>query len=224
MLGWVKSCNRQKKASPMSSLHLVTHPLIDHKMAILRSIDTPSPQFRQTLREISWLLGFAGLAHLETRAVSLTTPLEQMQAKQLIDPAPCLVSILRAGNGLVEGLLDLLPEASVGHLGMARDHDSLEPVAYYTKLPTDIAKRQVILADPMLATGGSAVAAADSLRAAGVVDCVFICLLAAPEGVARFEAAHPAIPIITGALDRQLNEKGYILPGLGDAGDRIYAT
>jgi len=208
----------------MSSLHLVTHPLIDHKMAMLRAVDTPSPQFRQTLREMSWLLGYAGMAHLKTRPVSLTTPLEQMQARQLTDPAPCLVSILRAGNGLVQGLLELLPEASVGHLGMARDHDSLEPVDYYSNLPADISERQVILADPMLATGGSAVAAADRLRAAGVSDCVFICLLAAPEGVARFEAAHPDIPIITGALDRQLNDQGYILPGLGDAGDRIYAT
>ena len=208
----------------MSSLHLVTHPLIDHKMAILRAVDTPSPQFRQTLREMSWLLGFAGMAHLKTRPVSLTTPLEQMQARQLTDPAPCLVSILRAGNGLVQGLLELLPEASVGHLGMARDHDSLEPVDYYSNLPADISERQVILADPMLATGGSAVAAADRLRAAGVSDCVFICLLAAPEGAARFEAAHSDIPIITGALDRQLNDQGYILPGLGDAGDRIYAT
>lgn len=208
----------------MSSLQLVTHPLIDHKMAILRAVETPSPQFRQSLREISWLLGFAGLAHLKTRPVQLETPLEQMQARQLADPAPCLVSVLRAGNGLVQGLLELLPEASVGHLGMARDHDSLEPVDYYTNLPANIAERQVILVDPMLATGGSAVAAADRLRAAGAGDCVFICLLAAPEGVARFEAAHPDIPIITAALDRGLNEKGYILPGLGDAGDRIYAT
>lgn len=205
-------------------LDIIQHPLIDHKMAILRDADTPSPQFRRTLREISWLLGYAGMAHLKTAPVQLATPLEVMQTRQLAAPVPCLVSVLRAGNGLVDGLLDLLPEAAVGHLGFARDHDTLQPVEYYANLPADIADRQVILADPMLATGGSAVAAADRLRAAGAGDCVFICLLAAPEGVARFEAAHPDIPIVTGALDRGLNEKGYILPGLGDAGDRIYAS
>ena len=137
---------------------------------------------------------------------------------------PCLISILRAGNGLVDGLMDILPEATVGHLGLARNHDTLQPEEYYCKLPSQIEKRAVILADPMLATGGSTIAAIDRLKERGVKDLVFLCLLASPEGLAALQAAHPDVHISTAALDRELNEKGYILPGLGDAGDRIYGT
>ena len=147
-----------------------------------------------------------------------------MTGHSLPTPAPCLISILRAGNGLVDGLMDVMPEAAVGHLGLVRNPDTLQPEEYYCKLPPKIEKRQVILADPMLATGGSTIAAIDRLREKGVRDLVFLCLLAAPEGVAALQAAHPEVPIFTGALDRELSEKGYILPGLGDAGDRIYGT
>jgi len=157
-------------------------------------------------------------------AVRIETPLEVADCHKLKAPNPCLVSILRAGNGLTEALLNILPEASVGHLGMARNDETLKPEKYYTKLPNDISARQVILADPMLATAGSTIAAIDILRDHGVKDIVFMCLLAAPEGVERLRKAHPDVPIFTASLDRQLNEKGYILPGLGDAGDRIYGT
>ena len=154
----------------------------------------------------------------------IETPLEKMTAATMCDPKPCLVSILRAGNGLIDGFSQICPEASVGHLGLYRDHDTMAPISYYNSLPTDIVQRQVILGDPMLATGGSAVMALDTLREIGVSDIVFSCLVAAPEGVKALHDAHPDVPIVTAALDRELNESCYILPGLGDAGDRIYGT
>ena len=208
----------------MSRFHIIEHPLIAHKMSVLRDKETKTPLFRQTLREVAYLMTFAVTQHLDMVAVRIETPLEVADCHQLKAPNPCLVSILRAGNGLTEALLNILPEASVGHLGMARNDETLKPEKYYTKLPNDISARQVILADPMLATAGSTVAAIDILRDHGVKDIVFMCLLAAPEGVERLRKAHPDVPIFTAALDRQLNEKGYILPGLGDAGDRIYGT
>jgi uracil phosphoribosyltransferase len=208
----------------LASVHVMDHPLVDHKLSILRDRKTPPHQFRHTLHELSWLLAYPAFAALRVANIEIETPLEPMTARGMQAPYPCLVSILRAGNGLIDGFSQVCPEASVGHLGLYRDHDTMVPVSYYTSLPTDIAKRQVILGDPMLATGGSAAMAASKLREMGVRDIVFACLVAAPEGIAAFQDAHPDIAIITAALDRELNDKCYILPGLGDAGDRIYGT
>ena len=208
----------------MSKLTVIDHPLVHHKLAILRDVTTPFPTFRRILRETTWLLAYETTSHLTVEKNTIATPLEEMSAQRLPTPEPCLISILRAGNGLVDGLMDIMPEAAVGHLGLVRNPDTLQPEEYYCKLPSQIEKRQVILADPMLATGGSTVAAIDRLREKGVRDLVFLCLVAAPEGVAALQKAHPDVPIFTGALDRELNDKGYILPGLGDAGDRIYGT
>lgn len=205
-------------------LHILDHPLAAHKMSILRDAQTPSHRFRQTLHELSWLLAFPAFEMLQLASVELTTPLETMTAQTLSDPAPCIVSILRAGNGLADGFSQICPEASLGHLGLYRDHDTLQPVSYYSSLPDRMDKRQVILVDPMLATGGSATMAIETLRNMGVADIVFACLVAAPEGVAALYGAHPDVPIVTAALDRELNDQAYILPGLGDAGDRIYGT
>ena len=208
----------------MSTLTVIDHPLVHHKLAILRDVSTPFPTFRRILRETTWLLAYETTKHLTVEQNIIETPLEEMSAKRLPTPEPCLISILRAGNGLVDGLMDIMPEAAVGHLGLVRNPDTLQPEEYYCKLPSQIEKRQVILADPMLATGGSTVAAIDRLREKGVKDLTFLCLVAAPEGVATLQKAHPDVPIFAGALDRELNDKGYILPGLGDAGDRIYGT
>lgn len=205
-------------------LHILDHPLAAHKMSILRDAQTPSHRFRQTLHELSWLLAFPAFEMLQLASVEITTPLETMTAQTLSDPAPCIVSILRAGNGLADGFSQICPEASLGHLGLYRDHDTLQPVSYYSSLPDQMDKRQVILVDPMLATGGSATMAIETLRNIGVADIVFACLVAAPEGVAALHGAHPDVPIVTAALDRELNDQAYILPGLGDAGDRIYGT
>ena len=205
-------------------LHILDHPLAAHKMSILRAVQTPSHRFRQTLHELSWLLAFPAFEMLQLASVEITTPLETMTAQTLSDPAPCIVSILRAGNGLADGFSQICPEASLGHLGLYRDHDTLQPVSYYSSLPDQMDKRQVILVDPMLATGGSATMAIETLRNMGIADIVFACLVAAPEGVAALHGAHPDVPIVTAALDRELNDQAYILPGLGDAGDRIYGT
>ena len=211
-------------ASDTPRLVVMDHPLVTHKLSILRDRNTPSHAFRQTLHELSWLLAYPTFDALRLVDRPIETPLEPMTAQSMPEPYPCLVSILRAGNGLIDGFSQACPEASVGHLGMYRDHDTMVPVAYYTSLPSDMASRQVILGDPMLATGGSAVMAASKLREMGVKDIVFSCLVAAPEGVAAFHGEHPDIPVITAAMDRELNDKAYILPGLGDAGDRIYGT
>jgi uracil phosphoribosyltransferase len=208
----------------MSTLTVIEHPLIRHKLTTLRDVTTPFPTFRRVLREATWLLAYEVTRHLKLETKTIETPLEEMAAQSLPTPGPCLISILRAGNGLVDGLMDVMPEAAVGHLGLVRNPETLQPEEYYCKLPSEIEKRQVILADPMLATGGSTIAAIDRLREMGVRDLVFLSLLAAPEGVEALQKAHPEVPIFTGALDRELNEKGYILPGLGDAGDRIYGT
>ena len=208
----------------MSKATIIDHPLLHHKLAILREASTPSPTFRRVLRELTWLLAYETTKHLQLENHPIVTPLEEMTAHRLPAPEPCLISILRAGNGLVDGLMDVMPEAAVGHLGLVRNPQTLQPEEYYCKLPPAIEERQVILADPMLATGGSTIAAIDCLREKGVRDLVFLCLLAAPEGIAALQSAHPDVPIFAGALDRELSEKGYILPGLGDAGDRIYGT
>jgi uracil phosphoribosyltransferase len=207
-----------------NNVHVLDHPLVSHKLAILRARETPPHHFRQTLHELSWLLAFPALQKLRVTPVEVETPLERMMAETMCNPKPCLVSILRAGNGLIDGFSQICPEASVGHLGLYRDHETAKPVSYYSSLPDEMEKRQVILGDPMLATGGSAAMAIETLRAMGVTDIVFACLVAAPEGVAAVHGKFPEVPIVTAALDRELNEMSYILPGLGDAGDRIYGT
>ena len=211
----------EKQSSP---LIVVDHPLIESKLTTLRQESTPPPQFRQALYELSFLLAFPVTAHLHLTEVEIMTPLEPLTARRLTTPPPCIVSILRAGNGLADGFSQVCPEASIGHLGLYRDHDTAKPVSYYTSLPDDIAARQVILCDPMLATGGSAIMAVDKLHDHGVKDIVFACLVAAPEGVKALHDRFPDLKVFTASLDRELNDKFYILPGLGDAGDRIYGT
>ncbi len=203
---------------------VVDHPLVQHKLSLMRSVDTPSTQFRQLLREISLLLGFDALRDLELTTKTVQTPLAEMEAPVLKGKKLVFVSILRAGNGLLDGLLDLVPSARVGHIGLYRDPETLEAIQYYLKLPVDISNRKVIAVDPMLATANSAIAAITRLKEAGASDIVFVCLLAAPEGIEAFGRAHPEVPIITAAIDSHLNDHGYIVPGLGDAGDRLYGT
>jgi len=203
---------------------LVDHPLIQHKLTIMRKADTPSSLFRQLLQEISQLLTFEVCRDLKTEPVLIETPLETMEGQKLAGKKLCLVSILRAGNGLLDGMLDVIPSARVGHIGLYRDHETLKPVEYYLNLPDAIEDRLTLVVDPMLATGYSAIAAVDRLKKAGARQIKFICLLAAPEGIDAFYDHHPDVPIYTAAIDRQLNDHGYIMPGLGDAGDRIYGT
>jgi uracil phosphoribosyltransferase len=207
---------------PAPGLHLVEHPLVVHKLTEMRRVETPSERFRQLLTEISFLLTYEVTRDLPTRDERITTPLTEMDAPVLVEE-PAVISILRAGNGLLDGVQRVIPSARVGHVGLYRDHDTLEAVEYYCKLPP-IAGRTVIVVDPMLATGNSAVAALDRVKADGPADVRFLCLLAAPEGVAQLREAHPDVGIWTAALDDHLNEVGYIVPGLGDAGDRIYGT
>lgn len=203
---------------------VVAHPLVQHKLTLMREKSTGNALFRQTLREISFLLAYEVTKDLDLGYREIETPLERGSFPWLEGRRLCFVSILRAGNGLLDGMLDLVPEARVGHIGLYRDHATLKPVQYYLKLPEAIGERDVIVVDPMLATGNSVAFALTRLKDAGARRLKFMCLLAAPEGVAAVEDAHPDVPIFTAAIDRQLNEKGYILPGLGDAGDRIYGT
>jgi uracil phosphoribosyltransferase len=208
----------------MRNVTVPDHPLLRHKLTLLRDRYTPTSMFRQVAREISLLLAYEVTRDLPLEMINIETPLEPMRAEHLAGKKLCIVSILRAGNGLLEGMLDLVPSARVGHIGLYRDPVTLQPVEYYLKLPGDIAERSVILVDPMLATGNSATAAATRLKGAGVTTMKFVCLLAAPEGIATFTAAHPDVPMFAGAIDRELDEHGYIRPGLGDAGDRFYGT
>ncbi len=203
---------------------VISHPLIQHKLTLMRRTDTPSSRFRQLLREISHLLAYEVTRDLNLETVEIETPLEPMKAPMLGGKKLCFVSILRAGNGLLDGMLDLVPNARVGHVGLYRDPDTLNPVEYYFKVPELLGERDVIVVDPMLATGNSAAAAVGRLKKEGARRLRYVCLLAAPEGVSVFARAHPDVPVFTAALDRQLNDHGYILPGLGDAGDRIYGT
>ncbi len=207
-----------------SDVTYIDHPLIQHKMTIMRDIHTPSATFRQLLREISHLMAYEVCRDLDTEMISIQTPLEPMDSPKLKGKKLCLVSILRAGNGLLEGMLELVPSARVGHIGLYRDPATLNPVQYYLKLPDRIDMRLTIVVDPMLATGHSAIAAVHQLKEAGAKQIKFVCLLAAPEGIDAFASAHPDVPIFTAAIDRELNDHGYIMPGLGDAGDRIYGT
>ena len=208
----------------MPHLTVVDHPLIQHKLTLMRDKATPTSQFRQLLREISHLLAYEITRNLPMTIKTVQTPLREMQAPVLAGRKLALVSILRAGNGLLDGMLELIPSARVGFVGLYRDEETLRPVQYYFKVPDFMNERVVIAVDPMLATGNSSVAAIDLLKNAGAKDIRFLCLLAAPEGVARMKQAHPDVRIVTAALDERLNEKGYIEPGLGDAGDRMYGT
>lgn len=203
---------------------LVSHPLVAHKLSLMRDKDTSSAQFRRLLREISLLLGYELLRDLPTELHPIETPVGPMQAPFLKGKKLVFVPILRAGIGLLDGLLDLVPSARVGHLGVYRDPETLAAVEYFAKVPEDIAERLCVLVDPMLATGNSAIAAVSQLKAKGARDIRLGCLLAAPEGLAALAAAHPDVTVFTTAIDERLNEHGYIVPGLGDAGDRLYGT
>jgi len=205
-------------------LTIVDHPLVQHKLTIMRDKETPTAVFRQLLREISQLLAYEVTRGLPMTTKEVETPMEKMDAPTLDGKKLALISILRAGNGLLDGMLDLIPSARVGFVGLYRDEETLQPVQYYCKLPGAIESRLVIAVDPMLATGNSSAAAIDLIKEAGAKDIRFLCLLAAPEGVARMKEAHPDVPIVTAALDERLNEVGYIVPGLGDAGDRMFGT
>ncbi len=205
-------------------LTVVKHPLIQHKLTLMRDETTPTNHFRQLLREISQLLAYEVTRELPMDTKRIKTPMQDMDAPVLAGRKLALVSILRAGNGLLDGVLELIPSARVGFVGLYRDEETLEPVQYYFKVPEALEDRLVIAVDPMLATGNSSAAAIDLLKKAGARNIRFMCLLAAPEGVARMKEAHPDVPIITAALDERLNEKGYIMPGLGDAGDRMFGT
>ncbi len=205
-------------------LTVVGHPLIQHKLTIMRRKDTTTDNFRRLLREIAQLLAYEVTRDLPLELVPIETPLAAIAAPQISGKKLCLVSILRAGNGMLDGMLDILPAARVGHIGLYRDPATLAPVEYYFKVPDDIAERLVIVVDPMLATGHSAAAALSRLKAAGAATIKFVCLLAAPEGVAALRAAHPDVPVYTAAVDDHLNAHGYIVPGLGDAGDRLFGT
>ncbi len=203
---------------------LVRHPLIQHKLTLMRERSTSTASFRRLLREISLLLAYEVTRDLPLTNTTIETPLAEMEAPVLQGKKLALVSILRAGNGLLDGVLELIPSARVGFIGLYRDEETLKAVQYYYKVPPDLHERPVIVVDPMLATGNSAVAAIDLLKRDGATDIRFLCLLAAPEGVARMTETHPDVHIITAALDERLNEKGYIVPGLGDAGDRMFGT
>ena len=208
----------------MSSVTVIDHPLVQHKLSVLRDKNTSTAKFRHILAEVSHLLAYEVTRDLPIEMVELETPLQKMSAPMLEGKKVCLVSILRAGNGLVEGILQLIPSARVGHVGLYRDHDTLEAVEYYFKVPPHMETRDVIIVDPMLATGNSAIMAINKIKTTSPKSLKFLCLLAAPEGVAAVQKAHPDVPIFTAAIDEKLNELGYIIPGLGDAGDRLYGT
>jgi uracil phosphoribosyltransferase len=205
-------------------LTVVNHPLVQHKLTLMREKETSTAVFRQLLREISQLLAYEVTRHLPMTTRSIETPMERMDAPVLDGKKLALISILRAGNGLLDGVLELVPSARVGFVGLYRDEKTLQPVQYYFKVPDGLEDRLVIAVDPMLATGNSSVAAIDLLKKAGATNIRFLCLLAAPEGIARMKAAHPDVPIVTASVDKALNDIGYIVPGLGDAGDRMFGT
>ncbi len=203
---------------------VIDHPLIQHKLTLMREKSTPTAMFRELLREISLLLLYEVARDLPLVMKEIETPLEKMQSPTLGGKKLCLISILRAGDGLLQGMLDLIPSARVGHVGLYRDPKTLEAVEYYFKVPHSLGDRLCIVVDPMLATAHSSIAAIDRVKAAGAKKIKFVCLLAAPEGIETFSKAHPDVQIFTAAIDRELNDHGYILPGLGDAGDRIFGT
>jgi uracil phosphoribosyltransferase len=208
----------------LEHLTVVSHPLVQHKLSIMRDRETSTAGFRRLLREISLLLAYEVTRDLEMTTTRIETPLEPMDAPTLDGKKLALISILRAGNGLLDGILELIPAARVGFVGLYRDPATLQPVQYYCKLPDHLEERISIVVDPMLATGNSSAAAVSLLKAAGAKNIRFLCLLAAPEGIARMQEAHPDVPIVTAAVDSHLNDHGYIVPGLGYAGDRMFGT
>ncbi|MFV0555993.1 MAG: uracil phosphoribosyltransferase [Lactovum sp.] len=208
----------------MSNFTVVEHPLIQHKLSILRRKEVSSKEFRELVDEIGMLMAYEVSRDLPLEDVEIETPVEKTVAKRLAGKKPVIVPILRAGIGMVDGIHKLMPAARVGHIGMYRDEESLKPVEYLVKLPKDIEERRVLLVDPMLATGGSAILGVESLKSRKVTNIKFVCLVAAPEGVKALQEAHPDVEIYAAALDDHLNEYGYIVPGLGDAGDRLFGT
>jgi uracil phosphoribosyltransferase len=208
----------------MQNLVVIDHPLVQHKLSHMRKKDTSTSAFRALLEEVSMLLAYEATRDLPVTRAPIETPLEAMEAPFLDGKKVVLVSILRAGNGILDGMLKVLPSARVGHVGLYRDHETLQPVEYYFRVPQEMGERDVIMCDPMLATGNSAVAAISRVKQTNPRSIKYVCLLAAPEGVKVLLEAHPDVKVYTAALDRQLNEKGYILPGLGDAGDRLFGT
>lgn len=207
-----------------SSVTLIEHPLIQHKLTIMRKKDTSTAKFRQLLEEISMLLAYEVTRDLPLEKVSIETPFATMNAPVLSGKKLVLISIMRAGQGILDGMLKLMPSARVGHIGLYRDPRTLVPVEYYFKVPNDVHEREMLIVDPMMATGNSAIAAVHRLKETQPQSIKFVCLLAAPEGIASFHAEHPDVPIFTAAIDDKLDEHGYILPGLGDAGDRMFGT
>ncbi|HGC8566315.1 TPA: uracil phosphoribosyltransferase [Streptococcus agalactiae] len=208
----------------MGKIQVISHPLIQHKLSILRRTTTSTKDFRELVDEIAMLMGYEVSRDLPLEDVEIQTPVATTVQKQLAGKKLAIVPILRAGIGMVDGFLSLVPAAKVGHIGMYRDEETFQPVEYLVKLPEDIDQRQIFVVDPMLATGGSAILAVDSLKKRGAASIKFVCLVAAPEGVAALQEAHPDVDIYTAALDEKLNEHGYIVPGLGDAGDRLFGT
>ena len=208
----------------MGKVYVFDHPLIQHKTAIIRKTETSTKDFRQLVKEISMLMGYEATRQLPLEEVDIETPICKTTVKMLKGEDIAIVPILRAGLGMVDGMLELVPNAKVGHVGLYRDPETHEPVEYYCKLPADIDKRQIFVVDPMLATGGSAAAAIDFVKARGGRDIIFMCLIAAPEGIEALQQAHPDVDIFIAAKDEKLNENAYIVPGLGDAGDRIFGT
>ncbi len=207
-----------------SATVLIDHPLVQHKLTVLRKQETSTSKFRGVLREIALLLTYEVTRDLPLTTVRIQTPIKEMDAPKLDGKKLCFVSVLRAGNGLLEGMLDLVPSARVGHVGLYREPDTLEAKEYYFKVPSHLDQRRVIIVDPMLATGHSAVSAVTRIKQAGATDIRFLCLLAAPEGIRAFHQTHPDVTVYTAAVDQGLNEKAYIVPGLGDAGDRMFGT
>ena len=208
----------------MNNTHVITHPLVQHKLTIMRNKVTSTNGFRRLLNELATLMAYEITRDMPLQMVEIETPIETMQAPMIDGKKVALVSILRAGNGLLDGMLSVIPGARVGHIGLYRDHETLQAVEYYFKMPSNMEERDVILVDPMLATGNSAVAAIDKVKALNPRSIKFCCLLTCPEGIATLHKAHPDVAIYTTAIDRGLNQKGYIVPGLGDAGDRIFGT
>lgn len=208
----------------MAKVTVIDHPMIQHKLTIMRDKDTSIAGFRRLLREIAHLMCYEVTRDLELEMVTIETPLAKIESPTIKGKKLVFASILRAGNGLLDGMLDLVPAARVAHIGIYRDHETLQPVEYYFKAPSELDNRLIIVVDPMLATANSSIAAIDKLKERGANNIRFLCLLAAPEGVDKFTHAHPDVPVFTAAIDSHLNEKGYIVPGLGDAGDRMYGT
>ena len=208
----------------MSNVHVITHPLVQHKLTLMRRKDASTSTFRTLLNELSTLMAYEVIRDMPLQDVEVETPLETMTGKMIDGKKLVFVSILRAGNGILEGMLSVVPGARVGHVGLYRDPDTLKPVEYYFKMPQEMEARDIVIVDPMLATGNSAIAAVDRLKKLKPRSIKFVCLLTCPEGIAALQKAHPDVAIYTAAIDRQLNDHGYILPGLGDAGDRIFGT